>query len=83
MHHVETQRTFVQATGRVVELQYDADTFLYTIVTYGAEGGSRRPHSRALEVRYCTSPSGVPAIYAAAVTAAGGDETCAPRQAAA
>ncbi len=74
---METQRTFVHATGRVVELCYDADALLYTIVTYAADTASRLPRGRALDVRYCTSQAGLPAMYAAAVTAAGEDEQAA------
>jgi hypothetical protein len=80
---METQRTFVHATGRVVELRYDADALLYTIVTYATDAAGRLPRGRALDVRYCTSPAGLPAMYAAAVTAAGEDEQVATWPAAA
>lgn len=68
---MEPQRTLICTTGRVVELTYDDDAFLYTIITYPADAGGRLPYSRALDVRYCASPAGLPAIYAAAMAAAG------------
>lgn len=77
---MEPRRTLIRTTGRVVELTYDADALLYTIITYPADAGGRLPYSRALEVRYCASSAGVPAMYAAAMAAAGGigDATLAP-----